>query len=124
MARGRFASGGAGYGDPVGLGVGIFLVAIGAILTFAVHNPHNGSVNVHVVGVILMCAGFASFLLSLLYWESWLGWGAWGRRRAYTAQAAPPAAPAYRWYQPTPYWARRRTTYVEEAPPEVPPPGY
>src|SRR5205823_273806 len=37
----------------VGLGVGIFLIAVGAILAFAVHATTSG-VNIHTVGWILM----------------------------------------------------------------------
>jgi hypothetical protein len=85
----------------VGLGAGIFLIAVGAILTWAVRNPANSAVNVHVVGVILMLVGLASALLSLLFWQSWAGWGYWARRGH-------------------PGWQRRRTTYVEEAPPPPP----
>jgi hypothetical protein len=87
----------------MGLGAGIFLVAIGAILAWAVRNPHDSVVNVHVVGVILMLVGLASVLLSILFWQSWAGWGYWSRRA-----------------HPGPY-ARRRTTYVEEEPPDAPP---
>jgi Domain of unknown function (DUF6458) len=76
----------------VGLGVGIFLIAVGAILAFAVHVTTNG-VNVHTVGWILMAVGFAGILLSLVFWSSWAGPG---------------------------YWSRRRTTYVDEGPPAPP----
>jgi len=117
----------------VGIGAGIFLVAIGAILTWAVKNPEDGSVNIHVVGVILMCAGLAGVLLSLLFWESWAGFGRWTQRRAYAAPAPPPAAvvdpapPVADPYAVAPpqvdaYGRQvRRTTYVEEAPPGPPP---
>jgi len=37
----------------MGLGVGIFLIAVGAILAFAVHST-SGAVDVHAVGWILM----------------------------------------------------------------------
>jgi uncharacterized membrane protein YwaF len=73
----------------VGLGVGIFLIAVGAILTFAV-NESSSSVNIDAVGWILMAVGLASILLSLLFWQSWAGPG---------------------------YWSRRRTTYVDDGPP-------
>ncbi|MFN2468201.1 MAG: hypothetical protein ABR521_08770 [Gaiellaceae bacterium] len=116
----------------VGAGAGIFLIAIGAILTWAVKNPESGDVNVHVIGVILMCAGVAGVLLSLLFWESWVGPGRWVRRRTYAAPVAPPAADPYAAAPPAadpyavappaaPYVREvRRTTYVEE---ERPPPG-
>ena len=106
----------------MGAGAGIFLIAIGAILTWAVKNPESGDVNVHVIGVILMCAGVAGILLSLLFWESWVGPGRWVRRRTYAAPVAPPAADPYAAAPPADPYVRevRRTTYVEE---ERPPPG-
>jgi hypothetical protein len=73
----------------MGIGVSIFLIAIGAVLAFAVHAT-SSAVNVHTVGWILMAVGAAGALLSMIFWSSWVGPG---------------------------YWSRRRTTYVEEAPP-------
>jgi len=48
----------------MGLGVGIFLIAVGAILTFAV-NSTSGAVDIDAVGWILMAVGLASVVLSL-----------------------------------------------------------
>jgi len=61
----------------MGLGVGIFLIAVGAILAFAV-NATSSSVNVDAVGWILMGVGLVSVLFSLLFWQSWAGPGYWG----------------------------------------------
>lgn len=99
----------------MGLGAGMFLVAIGAILTWAVKNPENGTVNVHTVGVILMLVGLAAFLLSLLFWESWAGGGYWRRR---FVEEGPAAARRGYWGR---WGTRRRTTYVEDVPAEPPP---
>ena len=52
----------------MGLGAGIFLIAVGAILTFAVTDRPNSTVDIDVVGWILMAAGAAGILLSLLFW--------------------------------------------------------
>lgn len=73
----------------MGLGVGLFLIAVGAILTFAVNATVSG-VDIDVVGWILMGIGLVGILLSLMYWSSWGGPG---------------------------YFSRRRTTYVDDAPP-------
>jgi hypothetical protein len=73
----------------MGLGVGIFLIAVGAILTFAV-NASSSSVDIDAVGWILMGVGLASVLLSLLFWQSWAGPGYWTRRRTYVDDGAPP----------------------------------
>jgi hypothetical protein len=75
----------------MGLGVGIFLIAVGAILTFAV-NDTSGAVNIDTVGWILMIVGLLSILLSLVFWSSWAGPGYWGRRRTTYVDDGPPAA--------------------------------
>jgi hypothetical protein len=51
----------------VGIGVSIFLLAVGAILTFAVDAEVSG-VDLSMVGMILMAAGGIGLLLSLLVW--------------------------------------------------------
>ena len=79
----------------MGLGVGIFLVAVGAILAFAVHAT-SSAVNIHTVGWILMAVGAIGILLSLIFWSSWAGPGYLGRRRATYVEEGPPADPYYR----------------------------
>ena len=76
----------------MGLGVSIFLIAIGAILTFAV-NVTDPAVNIDAVGWILMAVGAAGALLSLIFWSSWAGPGYWTTRRrtTYVEQGPPPA---------------------------------
>jgi hypothetical protein len=76
----------------MGLGAGIFLIAVGAILAFAV-NTTSGAVDINTVGWILMGVGALGILLSLLFWQSWAGPGYWTRRRTY--DEGPPAAPPY-----------------------------
>lgn len=73
----------------MGIGVSIFLIAIGAVLAFAVHAT-SSAVNVHTVGWILMAAGAAGALLSMIFWSSWAGPGYWSRRRTYVEEAPPP----------------------------------
>ncbi len=48
----------------MGIGVGIFLIAVGAILTFAVHTTVSG-VSIQAVGVILMIAGVLDLVLTM-----------------------------------------------------------
>ena len=79
----------------MGLGVGIFLTAIGAILAFAVSASVSG-VNIHTVGWILMIVGIAGVVLSLIFWSSWAGPGYFGRRRTVVDEGGPPADPYYR----------------------------
>jgi hypothetical protein len=80
----------------MGIGVGIFLIAVGAILTFAV-NATSSAVNVDAVGWILMGVGLVAILLSLIFWSTWAGPGYWsGRRRTtYVDEGPPPAGPPY-----------------------------
>jgi sulfite exporter TauE/SafE len=56
----------------MGIGVSIFLLAVGAILTFAVDVTTNG-VNLDTVGVILMVVGAIGLLASLTIFGSWGG---------------------------------------------------
>ena len=51
------------------LGVSLFLMAVGAILTFAVSAETSG-IDLDTVGVILMIVGGIGLLLSLLFWSS------------------------------------------------------
>jgi predicted membrane channel-forming protein YqfA (hemolysin III family) len=51
------------------LGVSIFLLVVGAILSFAVEVTTSGF-SLHTVGIILMVAGGLGLVLSLLFWSS------------------------------------------------------
>jgi predicted membrane channel-forming protein YqfA (hemolysin III family) len=51
------------------IGASIFLLVVGAILTFAVNVSTEGF-NINTVGIILMVAGVVGLLLSLLFWSS------------------------------------------------------
>ena len=73
----------------MGLGVGIFLSAVGAVLAFAVSDNVSG-VNIHAIGWILLIVGIVGIVLSMIFWSTWAGPGYFGNRR--------------------------RTTYVDEGP--------
>jgi Domain of unknown function (DUF6458) len=64
----------------MGFGVSLVLVAVGAILTWAVTAEVSG-MDIQVIGVILMVVGLVGFLVSLVFWSSWGGPAAVGRRR-------------------------------------------
>jgi len=51
----------------MGIGVSIFLIAVGAILTFAVHASLSG-VSIQTIGIILMIAGALGLIVTLLVW--------------------------------------------------------
>ena len=75
------------------IGVGIFLMVLGAILAFAVEATTPG-INVNALGIILLFTGLVAVLYSLLFWSDL---SPWGRRRS----------------------VARRRTVVEERPVEV-----
>jgi hypothetical protein len=81
----------------MGLGVSLILIAVGAILTWAV-DAHVSGLNVNAVGVILMIVGLIGGLFSLAFWSSWWGPGYFGRyaaagpTRVHRRVAAAPAA--------------------------------
>ena len=54
----------------MGIGVSVFLMAVGAILAFAVNVPTDG-INLGTVGVILIVLGLVGLLASLVFWEDW-----------------------------------------------------
>ena len=56
----------------MGIGVSLFLLAVGAILTFAVSVEGSGF-NVNTIGVILMIVGGLGLVLSMIFWSSWGG---------------------------------------------------
>jgi hypothetical protein len=61
----------------MGFGTSLFLIAVGAILTFAVEVNAEG-LNLDAVGVILMIVGVIGLIASMIYWNSW---GGFSRRR-------------------------------------------
>ena len=53
----------------MGIGVSVFLIAVGAILTFALEFDTEG-IDLNTVGIILMIVGAIGLLASLLFWSS------------------------------------------------------
>jgi hypothetical protein len=54
----------------MGIGISIFLMAAGAILTFAVDMPGDG-LDLGIVGVILMLLGGVGLLTVMVLWNDW-----------------------------------------------------
>jgi hypothetical protein len=63
----------------MGIGVSIFLIAVGLILALAVTVDTEGAVDVPMVGWILVVVGIVGMLLSLIFWSSWGGIGSYRR---------------------------------------------
>jgi hypothetical protein len=76
----------------VGIGVSIFLIALGAILAFAVNAEVSG-LDIHTVGWILLAVGIIGLVLSMIFWSSWGGPSGWGRRRTYVEDGPAPGPP-------------------------------
>ena len=72
----------------MGLPVSLILIAVGAVLAWAVNVDTNGF-NLNTIGYILLVVGIIGAILSMVFWSSWAGPG---------------------------YWSRRRSTYVDEGP--------
>ena len=76
----------------MGIGVSLILIAVGAILTWAVSASVSG-IDINAIGVILMVVGAVGLLLSLMFWSSWGGYGMARRgatRRVTTYEDVPP----------------------------------
>ena len=77
------------------LGTSLLLIAVGAVLRFAVSVTTSGF-NLHTVGVILMIVGAVGFVLSLLYMTMWADRAGRGPRRGtYVERDVPPPAEPY-----------------------------
>jgi hypothetical protein len=63
----------------MGIGASIFLIAVGAILTFAVERDISG-LDIDVIGIVLMLAGALGLFMFLVIW------GPSARRRALPPQ--------------------------------------
>ena len=74
----------------MGVGTSIVLIAVGAILRFAVSVTTTGF-NIHSIGIILMIVGALGLVLSMVFWSSWGGFGGGGsyrRQRRVTSDGA------------------------------------
>jgi hypothetical protein len=56
----------------MGVGTSLFLIAVGAVLKFAVNVSTTGF-NLNTIGVILMIVGIIGLIMSLAFWNSWGG---------------------------------------------------
>lgn len=73
----------------MGIGVSLILIAVGAILTWAVDATVSG-LDINTIGVILMIVGAIGLLLSLMFWSTWGGVGGTRRRTTVVDDAPPP----------------------------------
>ena len=59
----------------MGIGASVILMAVGAVLTFALEANLEG-IDLDTVGIILMIAGALGLLLSLVFWRDGAPWTA------------------------------------------------
>lgn len=90
----------------MGIGASIFLLALGAILAFAVEADVSG-LDINVIGWILMVAGLIGLAITLWYWNS--------RRRTVVTRAQQPVTGAG--------YTEYREVRRDDVPPP-PPPAY
>ena len=58
----------------MGISLSIFLIAVGAVLAWAVSYEVSGF-DIQVAGIILLVVGAIGFIASLIFWSSWGGFG-------------------------------------------------
>ena len=58
----------------MGISLSILLIAVGAILAWAV-NAETSGIDLQVAGIILVVVGAIGFVASLIFWSSWGGFG-------------------------------------------------
>ena len=63
----------------MGIGVSVVLMAIGAILAFAIDVQEKSGVNINTIGYILMAAGLLGLIASMTIFGSWRDRDAGGR---------------------------------------------
>ncbi|MEV4348094.1 DUF6458 family protein [Actinoplanes sp. NPDC049596] len=100
----------------MGIGGSIFLLAVGAILAFAVNADISG-LDINIIGWILMAAGLVGLIITLWFWNN-------RRRTVVTRQSAAAPAPGVDpMYPNQQVRSEYRETRREDVPPP-PPPGY
>ncbi len=58
----------------MGISLSILLIAVGAVLAWAVNAEVSG-LDITMVGVILLIVGIIGLVTSLIFWSSWGGFG-------------------------------------------------
>ena len=77
----------------MGVGVSIFLIAVGLILWLAVTYQAQG-IDINTVGLILVIVGVLGLVISMIFWSSWGGLGGW-RRETYVRDPYDRPPPPY-----------------------------
>jgi hypothetical protein len=83
----------------MGIGAGLALIALGAILRFGISTASTHGIAVHTIGNILMAVGALGLVVSLIMWGPW----ARNRRTVYRREAPPEVPPDRRYPADYPY---------------------
>jgi len=99
----------------MGIGASVFLLAVGAILTFALKDQQVGALDLNAVGWILMAVGLVGIIVTMSIWG--------GRRRSTVVTDRPTTTVteepvAYRRAEPT-GTRYRRVEERSDGPPDV-----
>jgi hypothetical protein len=89
------------------IGAALALIAIGAILRFAISTVSTHGISVHTIGDILMLVGVLGLVLSVVVWAPWRN------RQAVYPTEVPPDRVVYRTEVPP-----ERVVYRTEVPPD------
>lgn len=73
-------------------GISIALIAVGAILTFALEREADG-INLDTVGIILMLVGILGLVVSALFWSTWSPYSRERRSTVIREREGPVAGP-------------------------------
>jgi hypothetical protein len=63
----------------MGISASLILIAVGAVLAFAVNKEVSG-LDVQTVGWIVLAVGVVGLLISFVFWSSWGGFSGYRRR--------------------------------------------
>ena len=55
----------------MGFGASLFLIAVGAIMAFAMHVHKTSGFDINTIGVILMIVGALGLIVSMIFMGSW-----------------------------------------------------
>lgn len=76
----------------MGIGIGLVLIAVGAILRFGISTASTHGIGIHTIGDILILVGVLGVVLWLVVWAPW----ARTRRTVYRREVPPDEVPPSR----------------------------
>lgn len=98
------------------IGAALFLIALGAILRFAISTVSTHGVAIHTIGDILMAVGVLGLILAVILWAPWRSRDPVYRDRdpVYRDDVPPEEVPPARTYRSEERTYRREYPYEDE----------